>query len=122
MSVRFRRSFSLCLLVVLSLMVLKNFVIQDHPQHGSCDEFGHLHWSLHQADSQSHEDHHNTSESKKRETECRAGQSIFAYAVVLSVPVVVPPSFELNRSWVQRPVRMNEDPVLEPRRRPPRAA
>ena len=118
MPVRFRRFFSLCLILVLSLMVLKNFVLEGHPQQGSCDEFGHIHWSLHPASDQDHEH----GDGQRRETECRAGQSIFAYAVVLAVPMIVPPLFESSEAWGQRPVRMNEDPVLEPRRRPPRFA
>lgn len=120
MSLRFRRSFAWCLILVLSLMVLKNFVLEDHPQHGSCDEFGHIHWSFDHA--QDPEKGHEPGDNHRAQTECRAGQSIFAYAVVLPVPMLAPPVFESEESWISRPVRINEDPVLEPRRRPPRFA
>ena len=119
---RFRQPLIVMLLTVMALLVLKNVATAgDHLQHGNCDEFGHIHWTpFHPGEPDDGQTRIAAPESEQ-EKDCHSAQSIFSFSVILSSPFDwLPFEFPSKPTYSAFVSQRILEPVLEPRRKPPR--
>jgi hypothetical protein len=115
-----QRFVSITLLLVLSLMVLKNLLPSVGSAAEDCRQFGHIHWM--KLIKQTHEIGKTWKESGERDQDCQSAQSLFAYS---ALPAKV---FEFTnalllapRKYLSNVAQPLASPDLDPPRRPPRA-
>jgi hypothetical protein len=107
------------LLLVFSLIALKNLLPDLDHTHDNCDEIGHVHFYHIEFSKKTL----NTPPLTTDDDECHAGKALFSYSMFPAQEFkILIPDFNFTFKFIFNIQNNFKNPFLEPQRKPPRAA